>query len=111
MIVTVAVATTAIYIWRRHRDRNELTRPATLLVFFLKVQITLGGMTVLSGRDVWINSLHVVCGALVLTTSLVITLRSWRLRFTASISASSMSRDRVLRARFQLQAPSSVASR
>jgi len=45
------------------------------------LQMTLGGMTVLSRRDMWINSLHVVCGALVLTTSLVITLRSWRLRF------------------------------
>ena len=82
VIVTMAVATTSIYIWRRHRDRPELTRPATLLAFLLKVQITLGGLTVLSGRDTWINSLHVVCGALVLTTSLVITLRSWRLRFT-----------------------------
>src|SRR5437667_176332 len=37
--------------------------------------------TVLTRRDIWINSLHVVCGALVLTTSLVLTLRSWRARF------------------------------
>ena len=81
VIVTLAAATTSIYIWRWHRDRQELTRPATLLVFLLKVQMTLGGLTVLSGRDVSINSLHVVCGALVLTTSLVITLRSWRLWF------------------------------
>jgi cytochrome c oxidase assembly protein subunit 15 len=82
VIVSMAVATTSIYIWRRHRDRPELTRPATLLAFLLKVQMTLGGLTVLSQRDTWINSLHVVCGALVLTTSLVITLRSWRLRFS-----------------------------
>jgi cytochrome c oxidase assembly protein subunit 15 len=82
VIVAVAVTTTSIYIWRWHRDRQELTRPATLLVFLLKVQMTLGGLTVLSGRNVSINSLHVVCGALVLTTSLVITLRSWRLRFS-----------------------------
>jgi hypothetical protein len=27
---------------------------------------------------------HVVCGALVLTTSLVLTLRSWRARFAAA---------------------------
>ena len=45
------------------------------------MQVTLGALTVLSRRDVWINSLHVVCGALVLTTSLVITLRSWRVQF------------------------------
>jgi hypothetical protein len=34
---------------------------------------------------VTINSLHVVCGALVLTTSLVITLRSWRVRFAGPV--------------------------
>ncbi|HEY3044405.1 MAG TPA: hypothetical protein VGJ39_10290, partial [Vicinamibacterales bacterium] len=45
------------------------------------VQVSLGALTVLSQRDVWINSLHVVCGALVLTTSLVLTLRSWRVKF------------------------------
>jgi hypothetical protein len=31
-----------------------------------------------------INSVHVVCGALVLTTSLVLTLRSWRGAFAAA---------------------------
>ena len=45
------------------------------------VQITLGALTILSRRDVWINSVHVVCGALVLTTSLVLTLRTWRVKF------------------------------
>jgi len=44
------------------------------------IQLTLGAFTVLSARDPWINSVHVVCGALVLTTSLVVTLRSWRSR-------------------------------
>ena len=45
------------------------------------MQVTLGALTVLSRRDVWINSFHVVCGALVLTTSLVLTLRTWRVQF------------------------------
>ena len=49
-----------------------------LLVALVAVQVTLGAMTVLSRRDPWINSFHVVCGALVLTTSLVLTLRTWR---------------------------------
>jgi heme A synthase len=53
-------------------------QPATLMVALVAVQVTLGALTVLSRRDPWINSFHVVCGALVLTTSLVITLRSWR---------------------------------
>ena len=64
------------------RPRRELvTRPAALLVALVAVQVTLGALTVLSRRDIWINSLHVVCGALVLTTSLVLTLRTWRVRF------------------------------
>jgi cytochrome c oxidase assembly protein subunit 15 len=56
--------------------------PATLLTGLVAVQVTLGALTVLSQRDVWINSFHVVCGALVLTTSLVLTLRSWRVMFS-----------------------------
>lgn len=47
--------------------------------------MTLGGLTVWSQREVWINSLHVVCGALVLTTSLVLTLRAWRVRFANTV--------------------------
>ena len=46
--------------------------------------MTLGALTVLSRRDVWINSAHVVCGALVLTTSLVLTLRAWRVTFSGA---------------------------
>jgi heme A synthase len=55
-------------------------RPATLVVALVAVQVTLGALTVLSRRDPWINSFHVVVGAMVLTTSLVLTLRSWRSR-------------------------------
>jgi cytochrome c oxidase assembly protein subunit 15 len=66
------------YVWSRHRERRELMRPAALLVALVAAQVTLGAFTVLSRRDPWINSFHVVCGAMVLTTSLVLTLRSWR---------------------------------
>jgi heme a synthase len=81
LLVTLAIVATSVYIWRRHGDRPELARPATLILFLIGVQVMLGAFTVLSRRDVWINSLHVVGGALVLTTSLVITLRSWRVKF------------------------------
>ena len=59
------------------------TVPAALAVALVAVQVTLGALTVLSRRAVWINSAHVVCGASVLATSLVITLRSWRVKFAA----------------------------
>ena len=80
LVVAVMALVTAIYIWRIHTDRPELASPALVILIFIVIQITLGGVTVLSGRQPLINSLHVVGGALVLTTSLVITLRSWRVR-------------------------------
>jgi cytochrome c oxidase assembly protein subunit 15 len=81
LIVTAAILATSAHIWYHHRLRPELTRPAVLIAGLVVVQVTLGALTVLSRRDVGINSAHVVCGALVLATSLVITLRSWRVRF------------------------------
>jgi heme a synthase len=88
LFVLMAVSATSITVWQRYRAgglHHELTRPAALLVALVAVQITLGAMTVLSRRDVWINSVHVVCGALVLATSLVLTLRTWRVKFAMPV--------------------------
>ncbi|HMB79878.1 MAG TPA: COX15/CtaA family protein, partial [Vicinamibacterales bacterium] len=85
LLVTLAIVTLFAQVWSRQGDRNELTRPATLLVALVAVQVTLGALTVLSRRDPWINSFHVVCGAMVLTTSLVLTLRSWRGSFAVNV--------------------------
>jgi cytochrome c oxidase assembly protein subunit 15 len=81
LLVTLAVLATSAHVYFHHGGRRELTRPATLIIALVAAQVTLGALTVLTQRNVWINSVHVVCGALVLTTSLVITLRSWRVRF------------------------------
>jgi cytochrome c oxidase assembly protein subunit 15 len=81
LVVTLGILATAAHIWYHHRGRSALTRPALLIVALVAAQVTLGAFTVLSERNVWINSTHVVVGALVLATSLVITLRSWRVRF------------------------------
>ncbi len=78
LVVVAGLLATWIRVRHRHLERRELTRPAVFLVALGAVQVTLGASTVLSGLNVWINSLHVVCGALVLATSLVLTLRSWR---------------------------------
>jgi cytochrome c oxidase assembly protein subunit 15 len=78
LVVTLAILATTTRIWSRAPDRREFTRPAALLLALVATQVTLGALTVLSGRDPWINSFHVVCGAMVLTTSLVLALRSWR---------------------------------
>ncbi|MCC7417636.1 MAG: heme A synthase [Acidobacteria bacterium] len=87
LVVALAIAATAAHVWFHHRDRSELARPTAALVLLVAVQVALGAFTVLTRRAVWINSLHVVCGALVLATSLVVTLRSWRARFADPLAA------------------------
>jgi cytochrome c oxidase assembly protein subunit 15 len=84
LVVTLAIAASASRVWRHHGGNGALVRPAGLLVLLVFIQVTLGALTVVSRRNVWINSVHVVCGALVLATSLVLALRSWRARFAAS---------------------------
>ncbi|HTL03915.1 MAG TPA: COX15/CtaA family protein [Vicinamibacterales bacterium] len=81
LLATAAIFATAGHVWFRHPDRKELRRPATLLAVLVLVQISLGGLIVLTKKDVSINTAHVVSGALVLATSLVLTLRSHRARF------------------------------
>src|SRR4029077_15552083 len=70
LLVSGAILIVFAHVRSRYRDHRELMRPAALMVGLVVVQVTLGAMTVLSRRDPWINSFHVVCGALVLTTSL-----------------------------------------
>ena len=78
LVVTLCILTLFAHVRSRYRDRRELMRPAMLIVALVAVQVALGALTVVSRRDPWINSFHVVCGALVLTTSLVLALRTWR---------------------------------
>jgi cytochrome c oxidase assembly protein subunit 15 len=81
LLVTITILALFTHIATCYAGRPEIFRPAMLIVALVAVQVTLGALTVLSQRDPWINSFHVVCGAMVLTTSLVITLRTWHDRF------------------------------
>jgi heme a synthase len=85
IVLTTLVLATIGYVFARHRGRPELLRPASLLVVVVIVQVTLGALTVLTGKEYLVNSLHVLGGALVLVTSLVLTLRAHRLRFATGI--------------------------
>ena len=80
VIVTALVLATIGHVLYHHRSRGELRRPSLLLAALVAIQVTLGALTVLSGKHYIINSLHVVTGALVLGTSLVLTLRAYRAR-------------------------------
>lgn len=81
LVVTIAILAAAGHVFYHHRGRRELTRPASLLLLLVTSQITLGALVVLSGRQEAINTAHVVNGALVLVTSLALTLRAFRVRF------------------------------
>jgi cytochrome c oxidase assembly protein subunit 15 len=80
-VATLAILATAGHVWRHHRSRPELVRPAAVLILLVLVQVTLGAFVVWSGLQPVINTAHVVNGALVLGASLVLTLRSYRARF------------------------------
>ncbi len=78
LLVTLAILATSSRVVYRHRGRRELVKPAVLLLVFVAIQVTLGAFVIWSARDPVINSLHVVNGAAVLGTSLVLALRAWR---------------------------------
>jgi cytochrome c oxidase assembly protein subunit 15 len=81
LVVSTLLLATIGHVLYHHRGRRELVRPSLLLLALLPLQITLGALTVLTGKEYIINSFHVVTGASVLVTCLVLTLRSHRLRF------------------------------
>ena len=79
VVVIGAILATTFHVWQQ-QDRRELVRPAVLLLLLVCSQATLGAFVVLSGLHPVVNTLHVVNGALVLGTSLVLTLRAQRTR-------------------------------
>jgi cytochrome c oxidase assembly protein subunit 15 len=79
LVVTTMIVATSAHVLYHHPGRRELVRPAILLVGLVVVQITLGAFVVWSGKNPVVNTAHVVNGAAVLGTSLVLTLRVWRL--------------------------------
>jgi len=83
VIVSLSILATTGHVFYHHRTRSELRRPSMLLLVLLTTQVTLGALTVLSQKEFIVNSLHVVTGASVLVTSLVLTLRAHRARFAA----------------------------
>lgn len=81
VVAVAAIFATAWHVWYRHGARRELTRPVLLLSLASVTQFTLGAFVVLTGKEPTVNSAHVAVGSLVLAISLVLALRTWRLRF------------------------------
>jgi cytochrome c oxidase assembly protein subunit 15 len=87
--VTVLLASAAIMILRRHSEETFLTRPAKIALSLLAVQLLLGIAAFItrmaSPNDpqplnpmVGITVAHVACGALVFATTIVLTLRTFK---------------------------------
>jgi cytochrome c oxidase assembly protein subunit 15 len=87
LMATLAIAATAGHVWYHHPRRLELARPAGILVCLVLTQVTLGAYVIWSEKNIAINTAHVVVGALTLATSLVLTLRSHRVRFGDTAAA------------------------
>jgi heme a synthase len=88
LIVSAMIVGTTLHVFVFERSRAELVRPSVLLLILLAVQVTLGAFVIWSGKQFVINSLHVMTGASVLATSLVLTLRAHRARFGSEAIAS-----------------------
>ncbi|MGH9971041.1 MAG: COX15/CtaA family protein [Pyrinomonadaceae bacterium] len=104
--VAIILAAAAFMILRRHPEETFLTRPATIALTLLGVQLLLGVVAYLtrlrSPEDpqplnpmVGITVAHVACGALVFAATIVMTLRSFRiLRSERSWASSSIAESR-----------------
>jgi cytochrome c oxidase assembly protein subunit 15 len=77
VVVGLVVALSA-HVVARQRAREELVRPALLLLLVVLTQFTLGAWTVLSEKHVVINTTHVATGAVLFVTSVVLGLRVHR---------------------------------
>ncbi len=76
LAVSLCVLWTAGRILRRHAGVPGLTRPALILVALLAFQVFLGAAIIWTRKAVMPTTTHVVSGALILATSLVIALRA-----------------------------------
>jgi cytochrome c oxidase assembly protein subunit 15 len=94
--VLVVLGGTALTVLRRYPNEKYLTRPAIIALALLFVQLLLGLIAYLTrlaspfdpqplNPMIWMTVAHVVCGALVFATTIVLALRSFKLlRATAS---------------------------
>jgi cytochrome c oxidase assembly protein subunit 15 len=79
LIVTLLIITTIARVLSNALGEPRLRRPAIGLLILLLLQLTLGALTIWSGRAVIPTTAHVATGAAVLATSLMLTIRIYAL--------------------------------
>jgi len=89
LAVTIALGSASLAVLRRHKDEKFLTRPAMIALLLLVVQLSLGIAAYVtrlkSPNDpqplnpmISITVAHVACGALVFVSTIILTLRTYR---------------------------------
>jgi heme a synthase len=78
--MTFLSAYLAIRIYRRHSSQLDLITTSGTLLALLSTQILLGALIILLKRPVPITMLHLAVGALILATSVLITVKVYRLK-------------------------------
>ena len=79
LIVLVFTLSNFAVVLRTYKTEKRILRPVVLSMILVLVQITLGAFTIWKKTAVVVATSHVVVGAVILATSLLITLRSYRL--------------------------------
>ncbi len=90
IVVTIVGGATAATVWSRHRKEKYLARPALMAVSLLLIQLLLGLAAYITRAAspydpqpltpmISVTVAHVACGALVFATTIVLTLRVFRL--------------------------------
>lgn len=78
LVVFAMVSTTLITVLSKMKRESRFVVPAVVLFLLVICQIALGGYTVLTRTAVPVATAHVAVGALILATSVVLTLRGYR---------------------------------
>lgn len=91
LLVLLLLSWTVVRVFRHHGNLRALTRPALAMALLVVAQITLGAAVVLTGRVVWVNTLHVATGASLLASSLILSLHAARLARAPLATAASES--------------------
>ena len=98
LVVTLALGRASLTVMRRYKDEKFLTRPAIVAFALLGLQLLLGVAAYLTrlrspgdpqplNPMISITVAHVACGALVFVTTIVLTLRAYRVLPAVSVGA------------------------
>jgi protoheme IX farnesyltransferase len=61
-----------LYVFLKHREFRIVQWFSRIIAFLILVQISLGALVIWTGKNAWITSLHVLCGAIILSAVLLI---------------------------------------